>query len=110
MKNPQWLTNRAAELLEEYKKAQENLVISSAVPGSNYWKPPPQDVYKLNFDAAVFSDLNCSGVGAIIRNFASEVMAGWQQRENMCTIAMMQEHWHVEKPWNLLWRPDSQIW
>jgi len=56
MKNPQWLTNRAAELLEEYKKAQTNLGISSAATGSNCWKPPPQDVYKLNFDAAVFSD------------------------------------------------------
>ncbi|XP_075670119.1 uncharacterized protein LOC142639867 [Castanea sativa] len=76
MKNPRWLKNRAAELLEDYKKAQASLLISSAAPGSNCWKPPPQDVYKLNFDAAVFLDLNCSRVGAIIRNFAGEVMAG----------------------------------
>ncbi|XP_075670120.1 uncharacterized protein LOC142639868 [Castanea sativa] len=76
MKNPRWLTNRAAELLEDYKKAQTNLVISSAAPDNNCWKLPPQDVYKLNFDAAVFSNLNCSGVGAIIRNFAGEVMVG----------------------------------
>ena len=33
MKNPQWLTNLLAKLLEEYKKAQMNLGISSAATG-----------------------------------------------------------------------------
>ena len=32
--------------------------------------------YKLNFDAAIFSRLEKSGIGAIIRNDKSEVMAG----------------------------------
>ncbi|XP_023898690.1 uncharacterized protein LOC112010575 [Quercus suber] len=76
MKNPGWLTKRAAELLEEYKKAQATLEIPRATPGRSYWKPPPQEVYKLNFDAAIFSNLNCSGVGAIIRKFDGGVMAG----------------------------------
>ena len=66
MKNSGWLIKRAAELLEKYKKAQATLEISRATPGSSYWKPPPQDVYKLNFDAVVFSDLNFSRAGAII--------------------------------------------
>ena len=39
------------------------------------WQPPPQSVFKLNFDAAVFSGLNRSGFGAIIRNEKGEVMA-----------------------------------
>ena len=77
MKDLRWLTNRAAELLEEYKIAQANMVISNVAPRtSSYWQPPLQNVYKLNFDAAVFSNLKCSGVGAIIRNSAGEVMAG----------------------------------
>ena len=38
------------------------------------WQPPPQTTYKLNFDAAVFSGLNRSGFGAIIRNDKGEVM------------------------------------
>ena len=66
MKNSGWLIKRAAELLEKYKKAQATLEISRATPGSSYWKPPPQDVYKLNFDAVVFSDLNFSRASAII--------------------------------------------
>jgi len=31
---------------------------------------------QMNFDAAVFSDQQCSGFGAIIRNSSGEVMAG----------------------------------
>ena len=32
--------------------------------------------YKLNFDATIFSRLEKSGIGAIIRNDKGEVMAG----------------------------------
>ena len=75
MKDPRWLNNRAAGLLEEYKKAQANMVITNVAPSGNYWQPPSQDVYKLNFDTVVFSDLNCFGFGVIFRNSAGEVMA-----------------------------------
>ena len=70
------MNKRAAELSDEYKKAQAKIVISNATPRCrSYWQPPTQDVYKLNFDAAVFSDINCFGVGAIVRNHVGEVMA-----------------------------------
>ena len=39
------------------------------------WIPPPQDVYKLNYDAAVFKHSASSGFGAMIRNYTGEVMA-----------------------------------
>ena len=39
------------------------------------WQPPPQLVFKLNFDAVVFSCLNRFGFGAVIRNDKGEVMA-----------------------------------
>ena len=42
---------------------------------SDQWQPPPPDVYKPNFDAAVFSGLNRTGIGTIIRNDKGEVMA-----------------------------------
>ena len=42
---------------------------------SDVWQPPHSDHYKLNFDAAIFTDVGCSGVGAIIRNERGEVMA-----------------------------------
>ena len=30
------------------------------------WKPPLVDIFKINFDGAVFAEENCSGVGVII--------------------------------------------
>ena len=76
MKDPCWLNRRAADYLEEYRKAQEQLVGSSTTPSEQHWKPPPQNMFKLNFDAAVFTEQQSSGIGAIIRNAKGEVMAG----------------------------------
>ena len=41
MKDPCWLNKRAAEYLDEYKKAQEHLAISDTTPSRQQWKPPP---------------------------------------------------------------------
>lgn len=76
MKEPGWLNRRAAEYLDEHKKAQDNLMIMSTAASRHIWQAPPPAEYKLNFDAAVFPDLQCSGFGAIIRNANGEVMAG----------------------------------
>ena len=73
--DPGWLNNRVRELLEEFRTAL-------ALMGPTYgrqstrdtWHPPPS-VFKLNFDAALFSTLNNFGFGAIIRNEKGEVMA-----------------------------------
>ena len=48
---------------------------STRQPARDTWQPPPQLVFKLNFDAAVFSGLNKSGFGAIICNEKGEFMA-----------------------------------
>ncbi|XP_075675246.1 uncharacterized protein LOC142644544 [Castanea sativa] len=45
------------------------------------WEPPPESAFKLNFDAAIFSEVNRTGVGAIIRNYKGEVMAAMSARE-----------------------------
>lgn len=38
------------------------------------WQPPPPSIFKLNFDAALFSALNSLGFGVVIRNEKGEVM------------------------------------
>ncbi|KAL0001164.1 hypothetical protein SO802_014945 [Lithocarpus litseifolius] len=43
-------------------------------PSSEVWQPTPPFAYKLNFDAAVFSGLERSRVGAIVRKDKGEVM------------------------------------
>ena len=47
------------------------------------WKPSTGQLYKLNFDGATFA--NGSGVGAVIRNTAGEVMATLLARGEVVT-------------------------
>ena len=44
------------------------------------WQSPPKSKFKLNFDAAIFSDLGCLGMGVIIRNEKGEVMGAISAR------------------------------
>ena len=39
------------------------------------WKPPEQEVYKMNYDEAVFSQQGKAGLGVIIRNSEGAIMA-----------------------------------
>ncbi|XP_050248584.1 uncharacterized protein LOC126695819 [Quercus robur] len=63
------------DYLDKYKKSQVQLAIPGMASARTSWQPPPPLVYKLNFDAVTFSDLNYSGFGVIIPNEKGEVMA-----------------------------------
>ena len=80
LKDPKWPNKRAKEFLDDFHQAQGQLRIPVIFPGDSVWHPPPNSVFKLNFDAAVFSELSCSGVGAMIRNEKGEVMAAMSAR------------------------------
>ncbi|KAL0007369.1 hypothetical protein SO802_008871 [Lithocarpus litseifolius] len=76
MKDPSSLNKRAVEYVDEYKQAQCHLSVRPGQQQSvDVWQPPSHSEYKLNFDAAIFSGLDRSGIGAIIRNDKGEVMA-----------------------------------
>ena len=75
LKDPKWLNKRAKEFLDDFHQAQGQLRIPVICPGDFIWHPPPNSVFKLNFDAAMFLELRCSDVGAMIRNEKGEVMA-----------------------------------
>ena len=76
MKNPNCLNKRAEECIEEFKSAQTQLTVQPRQqPNGEVWQPPPIEAYKLNFDAAIFSDIGRIGFGAVIRNEKGEVMA-----------------------------------
>ena len=80
LKDPRWLNKRAKEFLEDFHHAQGQLRIPVICPGDNVWHPPPESSFKLNFDAAIFLELNCSRVGAMIRNERGKVMAAMSAR------------------------------
>ena len=79
MQHPGQLNQRVTNLLREFRKAQSSLAVSLIRPSSlQNWKPPAGQLFKLNFDAAIFE--NRSGVGAVIRNAAGKVMAALSAR------------------------------
>ena len=76
MKDPKCLNKLAEEFIQEFQQVQVQLTVSWTEQLSfEVWQPPSPDVYKLNFDAAVFLGLERTGIGAIICNDKGEVMA-----------------------------------
>ena len=75
LQDPSWLNKRAADFLKEFREAQQHLVTRRQVAKEVQWRPPPRNGFKLNFDVAIFDELNASGFGAVIRNEEGEVMA-----------------------------------
>lgn len=55
---------------------QRRLAIPSSTDFVHIWCPLSGLAFKLNFDAAIFSNTSSSGFGAIIRNGMGEVMVG----------------------------------
>ncbi|XP_050278452.1 uncharacterized protein LOC126720009 [Quercus robur] len=53
---PSWLNKMAMEYLEDYRATQIQFDADQVQqPSQDSWKPPPPSIYKLNFNAAVFS-------------------------------------------------------
>ena len=76
IQDPNMLCRRVVEYLEEYQNSQGNLHVDGVVHSvGGVWKPPPNSVFKLNFDAAVFVEAKRTGFGAIIRTDKGKVMA-----------------------------------
>ena len=75
IQEPGRLNQRAKDFLDEFRVAQLRLSVSGTHTIVQKWRPPSGSSYKLNFDAAVFSDTSSSGFGAVIRNNLGEVMA-----------------------------------
>ena len=50
------------------------LAFQSIVARGATWSPPSENCFQLNFDAAIFNDINASIFGAIICNKLGEVM------------------------------------
>ena len=74
--DPICLNKKAVEYLEEYRHTQVHLAAGLVVQLSrDVWTPPPESVFKLNFDAAIFMESDRFGFGVIIRNDKGEVMA-----------------------------------
>ena len=75
MQEPSWLVRRAVEFIKEYKEVQQHLAVQLTATRGATWSPPPENCFKLNFDVAIFNDINAFDFGTVICNELGEVMA-----------------------------------
>uniref|UniRef100_A0A7N2R3V3 RNase H type-1 domain-containing protein n=1 Tax=Quercus lobata TaxID=97700 RepID=A0A7N2R3V3_QUELO len=79
VQDPSIFNRRAKEFLEDFRSSQIRLSVQHRSAHPSTWLPPAGR-YKLNFDAAMFSDPPFTGYGAVIRNENADVMASFSVR------------------------------
>ena len=68
------LNHCARDVLEEYRQTQMQMLIPNPAVFVEVWCPPLSSRFKLNFDAALFANLDEIGMRAIVWNDKGEVM------------------------------------
>ena len=72
--------NDAVKRLQEFHSVQVEPLNQAAIPHPTHWLPPPQSVYKLNFDGATFLDMASVGLGVVARDSDGMVIASLSKR------------------------------
>lgn len=54
--------------------------VESISPPTVHWSPPPQDLYKANFDGAIFQDIYSAGTGVVIRDCTGEIIGSLMEQ------------------------------
>ena len=62
------ICSKVGSYLQEFLQAQTEEPAPPRIPIVQRWRPPNSHCYKVNFDAAVFRDLNRAGISVIIHN------------------------------------------
>ncbi|KAL3524922.1 hypothetical protein ACH5RR_013294 [Cinchona calisaya] len=63
-----------------YRSANSRSNMTPVVRPAISWLPPPCGKFKLNFDAAIFNDLKCCGVGVVIRDYIGIFLAAMAEK------------------------------
>ncbi|KAL3498281.1 hypothetical protein ACH5RR_041013 [Cinchona calisaya] len=74
IKTPNWV--------HEYQEANK---VGNQVPKTQpiiNWQPPPLGCFKINFDAAVYKDLQCCGNGVVIRDHLGKFIVALSEKFN----------------------------
>ncbi|KAL0011847.1 hypothetical protein SO802_006955 [Lithocarpus litseifolius] len=80
------ISQKAYDTLLEYRSVQpRNIQSGPSFRTETKWTPPQIEWYKTNFDAAIFKDDGRAGVGVVIRDTNSLVMASLSQNFQLAT-------------------------
>uniref|UniRef100_A0A2N9F5C6 RNase H type-1 domain-containing protein n=1 Tax=Fagus sylvatica TaxID=28930 RepID=A0A2N9F5C6_FAGSY len=71
---------RAHALLSEYLAVTTENKPQKPQPPQVRWKPPSSNLFKVNFDGAIFRDSNTGGLGVVIRDNTGMVIATLSQK------------------------------
>ncbi|KAL0000349.1 hypothetical protein SO802_014130 [Lithocarpus litseifolius] len=62
------------------KIANPDLMVQMRTSDPIHWKPPRSPYCKVNFDGAIFQDLQMAGIGVVIRNSSGQVIGALSDR------------------------------
>lgn len=75
---PSWqlhdIEGRVKMMVREFWDANNQEQQGSVRRPQARWSPPPAGSYKANFDAAIFEELHCAGLGVVYRDHLGQVM------------------------------------
>ncbi|KAK9999046.1 hypothetical protein SO802_018649 [Lithocarpus litseifolius] len=84
MHQPSWqvheIEGQAKRMVREFWDANNQGQHRSMRRPPVRWSPPPAGTYKANFDAAIFEELQCVGLGVVFRDHSGQVIAALSQR------------------------------
>ena len=67
-------------MVEEYFDAQKPKPMVTPRPARVHWSPPTENLYKVNFNAALFEHLGFAGLGVLVRDGRGNVLAALSQK------------------------------
>ncbi|XP_030970458.1 uncharacterized protein LOC115990817 [Quercus lobata] len=69
------------ECLQEFQSTKRSMPGAEPIPPPMvHWSPPPQALYKTNFDGAIFQDIYSTGIGVVIRDCSGEIIGSLIKR------------------------------
>ena len=66
--------------MEEYFDTQKPKPLVTPRPTRVRWSPPTENLYKANFDAALFEHLGFAGLGVVVRDYRGNVLVALSQK------------------------------
>ena len=67
-------------MVEEYFDTHKPKPLVTPRPTRVRWFPPTENLYKANFDAALFDHLGFAGLGVVVRDYRGNVLAALSQK------------------------------
>ena len=71
---------QAKNLVVEYFEILKHPPKTQRIAARTRWLPPPEGLYKANFDAAFFGNSSTTGIGVVVRDSKGEIIAALSQK------------------------------